>query len=333
MHSIHGVQFRSFGPPSEVAEIVAMDPSEPAEDEVLVRMAFAPINPADVNFMEGTYGKVPALPAFAGNEGVGRIEAVGRNVRNLRAGDPVLPLAPPGIWRDRFTLPAAHVIPLPADLDLVQASMLRVNPATALLLLTHFVSLDPGDWIIQNAANSAVGLAVIQLARHFGWKTLNLVRRPEAAEMCRNFGADAVVLESEPDFRNAAAAAMGDAEPRLALNAVGGDSALKLADLLAPKGSHVTFGAMSRQKLSLPNRFLIFKELTFTGFWVSRHMEAISATEVAGIFQCLADLMRSGKLRLPVEKIYRLAELKEALHRAQQPGRSGKVLLQFGGTT
>ncbi len=331
MAESRSVQFNHFGVPDRVAEVVQTEVSPPAGNEVLVRMAYAPVNPADLNYLEGTYGKVPLLPAFAGNEGAGFVEAVGPTVTGLKPGDLVLPLSPPGLWRQRLLLPASQLIPLPKEVDPVQAAMLRVNPVTAWLLLTHFVRLRPGEWVVQNAANSAVGLAVIQLARKEGWRTLNLVRRAEAAEACLACGADAVLVESDPDFTARAAEVLAGAAPRLALNAVSGESALRLAGLLAPRGTHVTFGAMSRQKLSLPNRFLIFQELTFTGFWVSRHVETQPFSETAALLAWLAALSAAGTLRLPVEKIYPLEQVQEALRHAAQGGRRGKIVLDLTG--
>ena len=164
----------AFGEKPPAVRVEFLPSSAPAPGEVAIRMLAAPINPADLNVIEGTYGELPPLPATIGNEGASEILALGPGVENLRVGQKVLPLAF-STWTSELILPAKNAIPLPDDIDIHQASMLTVNPATAWRLLHDFASLQPGDWIAQNAANSGVGRAVIQLARHFGFRTLNAV--------------------------------------------------------------------------------------------------------------------------------------------------------------
>ena len=251
--------------------IESIPSSAPAPGEVAIRMLAAPINPADLNVIEGTYGELPPLPATIGNEGAGEILALGPGVENLRIGQKVLPLAF-GTWTSELILPAKNAIPLPDDIDIHQAAMLAVNPATAWRLLHDFASLQPGDWIAQNAANSGVGRAVIQLARHLGFRTLNVVRRPELLDEILSLGADVVVTE-ETDLRREVRQLCGGALPKLGLNAVGGASALNIANSLAPGSPHVTIGAMARQPLKIPNGLLIFQNLAFRGFWLRRWKE------------------------------------------------------------
>src|SRR5947207_9865795 len=142
--------------------------------------------------------------------------------------------------------------------------VLKINPLTAWQLLHGYVELKSGDWVIQNAANSAAGRAVIQIAHAFGYKTVNVVRREELIEELRSEGGDVVLLNDE-NLRNAVKDAIGGAAIRLGLNAVGGESALRLMNCLAPGGTLVSFGAMSLQPLKIPNGLLIFKDLRFRG--------------------------------------------------------------------
>ncbi|MFM8363668.1 MAG: MDR family NADPH-dependent oxidoreductase, partial [Verrucomicrobiota bacterium] len=219
-------------------------------------------------------------------------------------------------------------IPLPDDIDIHQAAMLAVNPATAWRLLHDFAELQTGDWIVQNAANSAVGRAVIQLARHLGFRTLNFVRRPELLDELRLLGADVVVTE-ESDLRREARQICNGALPKLALNAVGGASALNLANALAPVSPHVTFGAMGRQPLKIPNGLLIFKNLAFQGFWLRRWKENATHAEIQSTYQTLAELMACGILHTPVHRIFPVSEIESALAEASLEKRAGKVLLEF----
>ena len=290
-------------------------------------MLAAPVNPADLNVIEGKYGELPTLPAVIGNEGVGRVAALGSKVQGFSVGDLVLPMRR-GTWTQFMLASAAEAVQLPGGMDVIQAAMLSVNPASAWGMLENFVSLEQGDWILQNAANSAVGRCVIQIARSRGWKTLNVVRRPEVVEELKKLGADAVVLEGQ-DLRNVSEGVCGAARPRLALNAVGGASALNLANALADRGTLVTYGAMGRQPLKIPNGLLIFRNLEFKGFWVSRWLQRLSPAKTRETWSSLIALSLQGKLRIPVHRIFPVTELRAALVEAARESRDGKVLLDL----
>lgn len=317
----------AFGEKPPAVRVESIPSSAPDPGEVVVRMLAAPINPADLNVIEGTYGELPLLPATIGNEGAGEVLALGPGVENLRIGQKVLPLAF-GTWTSELILPAKNAIQLPDDIDIHQAAMLTVNPATAWRLLHDFASLQPGDWIAQNAANSGVGRAVIQLARHLGFRTLNVVRRPELLDELRALGGDVVVTE-ETDLRREARELCGGALPKLGLNAVGGASALNIANALAPGSPHITFGAMARQPLKIPNGLLIFQNLAFRGFWLRRWKESVPAAEIQSTYATLADLLHRGILHAPVQQILPLSEAPAALAAAMQDKRTGKILLDL----
>jgi trans-2-enoyl-CoA reductase len=336
-HSVRAVRYHAamplacrlfaFGENPPAIRVEDIPTPIPAPGEVVVRMLAAPINPADLNVLEGTYGQLPPLPATIGNEGCGEILALGSDVKTLRIGQKILPLTF-GTWTRELVLPAENTIPLPDSIDIHQAAMLTVNPATAWRLLHDFVPLQPGDWIVQNAANSGVGRAVIQLAHHLGLRTLNIVRRPELLDEIRALGADAVVTE-ETDLRREARSLCGNSQPKLALNAIGGSSALNLANALAPDSPLVTFGAMGRQPLKIPNGLLIFKNLSFHGFWLRRWKDTAPASEVQSTYRTLADLMSRGILHTPIHRIFPISEIQSALAEAYRDKRGGKVLIDL----
>lgn len=320
--------FQTTGNPTEVVEIQNIEKIRPSAGEVLVRMRAAPVNPADLNFIQGTYGKMPHLPAVPGIEGVGEVEETGPGVTGLEPGRKVLPFGEPGFWTQWRILPASSLMPLPDKLDWRQAAMLRVNPATAWGLLHATGMLPPGSWVLQNAASSAAGHCVIQIAKFLGLRTLNFVRRPESAAACEALGADAVLVDGA-DAVPAAREILGDASVSLALNAVGGESALRLMDLLSPGGTLVTYGAMARQPLKVPNGFLIFKDIRLKGFWLSRWTQTLPEGELTALYRKLADMVAEGRLTQPVDSVFPLSRVKEALARAAESGRDGKVLLNL----
>lgn len=301
---------------------------DPAPDEVVVRMAAAPINPADLNSIEGKYPVRPTLPATPGMEGAGHVVEVGPAVRNLGVGALVILPHGLGTWREACAVPAEKLVAVPDGIEPIQAAMLKVNPITAWRMLHDFVSLQPGDWVIQNAANSAAGRCAIQIARELGYKTVNIVRRAELVPELRDEGADVVLVDGE-SLREEVAAATKGAPIRLALNAVGGDHALRMAKTLSAEATIVTYGAMSLEPMCIPNGMLIFKNLRFTGFWVNKWYDGATAEQRAETFAPLFEMARRGLLQTKVEKTYPLDEAKAAVAHAAQGKREGKILFRF----
>jgi mitochondrial enoyl-[acyl-carrier protein] reductase / trans-2-enoyl-CoA reductase len=318
---------RAFGKPANVLEIKERSRPRLRQDEILLEMLAAPVNPADLNVIEGKYGELPELPAVIGNEGVGRVAAVGSKAAGFSENDLVLPMRR-GTWSQFMVANATTAVRLPREMNAFQAAMLTVNPSSAWGMLKSFVKLAPGEWILQNAANSAVGRCVIQIARSFGWRTLNLVRRPDLIEELKSLGADVVAVEG-CDLREVSAEHCGAARPRLGLNAVGGASALNLANALADFGTLVTYGAMARQPLKIPNGLLIFRNLEFKGFWASRWLRSLPPAESQKLWNALAWLSVEGKLRIPIHRIFPLSQLLAAVAEAGAEKRNGKVVLDL----
>ena len=327
--SLKAAIYETHGNPAEVLRIVDQPWPEPAPDEVVVKMAAAPINPADLNSIEGKYPIRPPLPATPGMEGAGIVAEVGSAVRGSRLGGA-------GYSASRSGNVAGGVrggggkarASFRPGIDPVQAAMLKVNPVTAWRMLHDFVSLRPGDWLIQNAANSAAGRCVIQIARELGYKTVNIVRRAELVEELRAQGGDVVLVDRET-LRDEVAAATERAPIRLALNAVGGENALRVAKTLASDGTMVTYGAMSLQPMCIPNGMLIFKNLRFTGFWVNKWYDAATPEQRAETFAPLFEMAKRGLLQTKVEKTYPLTEAKAAVAHAAQDKRGGKIVFEF----
>ena len=215
------VRCHQWGPPAEVLRVEQQALAEVGPDQALVRMHAAPVNPADINVIEGRYGFKPALPAHCGNEGAGRVVAVGRGVRGLAPGQRVRPVPGVGTWRQALVADAAQLTPLPEELTDEQAAVISVNPATAWRMLHDFERLEPGDWVLQNAGTSAVGKYVIQLCGQLGLRTVSVVRRESAVDELRALGADAVLTEQVKLSREIKQLT-GGAGARLALNGVGG---------------------------------------------------------------------------------------------------------------
>jgi trans-2-enoyl-CoA reductase len=254
---------------------------------------------------------------------------IGANVTNIGPGALVILPHNVGTWRDAVTVKANELVVVPAGIEPVDAAMLKINPMTAWRLLHDYVDLEKGDWLIQNAANSAAGRAVVQIAHDLGYKTVNVVRRAELIDELQAEGGDVVLVDGE-NLREEVKAATSGAAIRLGLNAVGGESALRLANCLAPESTLVTYGAMSLQPLKIPNGLLIFKDLRFRGIWINKWYDNATPEQRLEAFQRLFEMAKRGLLKTKVEKAYPLMEAKAAVTHAAQGKRSGKIIFEFG---
>lgn len=324
----HYLRFDQTGNPAEVLHLSARELPALTPHEVRIAMRYAPINPADLNFIEGVYGKPSNPPAVPGIEGCGEVIEVGASVASLKVGDLVIPLHGGGVWSQHLTLPEFNVAKLPPGIDPVLASMLRVNPVTAWRFLHDYVDLEKGEWIAQNAANSGVGRCIIQIAHKLGYRTVNFVRREALFDELKALGADAVFLDND-EGHAAAKELLGAHPPRLAANAVGGDSASRLLDLIANEGTMVTYGAMGRRSVRVSNRHLIFKGVTLRGLWVTKWLEKADHADIYRVLHPLAEMMIDGSLRIAVETVVPVKDFQTAIKRAQTDSRGGKVVLDL----
>ena len=324
------LQLRAFGKPTTAPELIESVAPEPGAGQVLVALEAAPINPSDLLLISGRYGYRPALPAPLGAEGVGRIVAVGPAVDPVRIGDRVLiiPTLEHGTWQDQTVIDEGSAIPVDPAADALQLAMLGINPLTADLLLRRFVELPPGAWVGQTGANSAVGRYVIALAKQAGVRTLNVVRRPEAASELRELGADAVVI-SGPDLRAQLEQALGDERISLLLDAVAGDVVTELSSWLVDGGTLVSYGGMSGDPVVVSPPDLIFRDIHVRGFWLKHWLETTPRREIGAAYTRLASLIAEGVLRAPVAATYPLEQYRDAVAHAVQTGRAGKVLFAW----
>jgi len=291
---------------------------------VLVAMEYAPINGSVLQTIRGQYGRLPSLPAGLGNEGVGRILSVGGEVDDLKVGDRVLLPSSSPSWREKVILPSTGLFPLPQNADPQQLSMLSINPPTAALLLSEYVELKPGDWVIQNAGNSGVGRSVIAFAKDRGLRTVSLVRRQELIDELVAAGGD-IVLVDGAEISARVAQATGNAKVALALDGVGGEAMLSLSSCLSPGGTLVLYFAVSSKPGLASFVDLVFRNVTIRGFWLANPAFRASPKVVEAI-KTGARLIAEGKLHMPVAATYPLVAAKEAIAHAQ---RGGKVLFKL----
>lgn len=315
-----------YGEPAEVVRCAEVPPpGPPGPGEVLFDVVAFPINPADLWFCRGSYRLRPSLPATPGAECLGRVVAVGQGVTDIAAGDHVINLQREN-WTQQRRVRADELIPVPAGIDPLQAAMLRINPPTASVLISDFADLAPGDWLVQNTANSSVGRWVVWLAARRGLRTVNIVRRAESGDALRALGADACVVDG-PDLAERVAEATGGAPRRLGIDALGGSGTGLLASCLSDEATLVTYGSMSGHDPVIPRGELIYRGLRLTGCMLGRRLATRDAATVRAMYAELAEALAQRQIAVPVRDVYPIEDIVRAVIHAGEAGREGKILV------
>src|SRR6201993_1852631 len=278
------LQLIAHGEPSDVIELNTVSEPILGQEDVLISMEAAPLNPSDFLFVRGLYGVQPTFPSSVGAEGVGRATKIGSKVDVALQGKRVLilPTYEQGTWADQVVVPVRNIVPMSDAADPLQLSMIGINPVTAYLLLNRYVSLMPGDWIGQTAANSAMGQYVIALAKLAGVKTLNVVRREEAANQVRQWGGDRVVLQGANLHKDIEEALVGK-KLSLVLDILGGSPVGELSKSLKLGGSIVVYALQSGELPVFSPGDFIYRGLSLHGFWLINWIRNAPRTEIQEI--------------------------------------------------
>jgi NADPH:quinone reductase-like Zn-dependent oxidoreductase len=322
------IQFRGTGDPADVVECVDVaDPTISAPDEILVAIEVFPINPADLLTMRGYYPRSDPDAATLGVEALGVVEAVGASVTDSAIGDRVILLSVDN-WSEKKVVKARDVVRVSSKLGALRLASLKVNPATAALLLAHFVDLKPGEWFLQNAANSAVGRAVVQIAQRRGIRTANIVRRTDVIAELRELGADAVLVDGD-DLAARVSDATNGAAIRLAADAVAGGATNRLASCLAANATLVVYGAMSGEANLVNPGLMVFQDIVLRGFWLTRYLASAPRPDILRLNTDLEGLVECDQLAGAVDSVFAAEDVKAAVARAGEAGGNGKVFVRF----
>ncbi|WP_378945742.1 zinc-binding dehydrogenase [Paracoccus sp. R86501] len=324
---MRSVRYDQFGEPAQVLGMTDTARPEPGPGQVLMRVIMSPIHNHDLWTIKGQYGVKPDLPATAGSEAVGIVEAVGRDVDPALKGKRIAAAGLQGSWAEYALAQASGAIPVPEDMPDEAAAQLIAMPFSAITLL-EFLNVEAGDWVVQTAANGAVGKIMTVLAESRGIKLLNLVRRQGAAEDLAELGITNVISTDSDDWVEQARKFIGDDSARAAIDSVGGDIVPGLIELLGEDGLLVTFGTATNGPLEMPGSQLIFKQLTVKGFWGSKVMAATKPEDAQRMFGELIGLVMNGKLKLPSGGEFGLDQPAEAVDAATTPGRDGKIMFK-----
>ena len=319
--------YNEFGNPTEVLSLGDSPIPEPKPTEVRVKTVLASIHNHDLLTIRGQYGFKPEMPAIAGSEAVGVVDAVGSEVKNLKVGQRVAAASVQATWAEYFVADEDMVFAIPESLDDEMAAQLIAMPLSALMLL-EFLEVESGQWIIHNAANGAVGKSLAMLAAARGVNTINVVRSSDAIKELEAIGAENNVSTDNEDWKEQVKAILGEDKISAAVDSVGGENGGELLSLLGHGGTFAVFGAMSGKPMVLNPTHMIFKQATMKGFWGSKLSQEMSVENKQRLINELIERAVEGKLKLPVEATFDLADITKAVDGKLQSGKNGKVLLK-----
>lgn len=318
---------RTFGDPAEVLTPADSPRPEPGEGEVRIKTILSPIHNHDLWTVRGQYGYKPELPAIGGSEAVGIVEALGPGVTGVSSGARVAAAGVHETWAEYFLAPAKSLVPLPDAIPDEAAAQLIAMPFSAIALL-DFLGVDTGDWVIQNTANGAVGKTLAMLAAARGVHVVNLVRRDEGVDELASLGIANAVSTASAGWKERVTEITGGAPIRAAIDSIGGDASGDLMHLLGDNGLLVSFGSMAGEPMRIPSGATIFKQAVVKGFWGAKVSADMAPEKRAALIGELMRLVASGELKLPVEAIFGLDRIKDAVAASLTPGKIGKVLLR-----
>lgn len=325
------IVFDRFGDPEEVLQARDVPVPEPGRGQVRVRMIAAPINPSDLLVVRGQYGRLPQLPATPGFEGVGMVEASGGGfLGRLVLGKRVAVLhGAGGTWQEQVVIPARQAVRVPAGLPDTQVATFFVNPATALIMTQYVLKVPAGAWLLQTAAGSALGRMVLRLGKHYGFRTINVVRRRAQAEELKQAGGDAVICSAEESVPDRVHEITGGAGVPFALDAVGGATGLEAVKALGAGGRMLVYGTLSMEPMPLDTRVLMVGRKSIQGFWLSEWVRGQGPLRMLRLFRTVGKLLQAGVLTSEPGASFPLDQIRSAVRQAEQPGRQGKVLLRM----
>lgn len=323
------IVYTRFGDPQDVLEVRDAPDPVAGPGQVVIALEAAPVHLADLKHIRGVPWFDQYQPPYTpGYEGVGRIVSVGRGVAGWSEGDRAFLPVRFGAWRERIVADAEGLWRAPEHVDAAQLALLPINLTTAWVMLNTVERLRPGDWIMQNAANSNVSYYVMRLARRMGIRTVNIVRRTELFPALMAAGAD-VCLTDGVDLAARVKAATGGAPIRLAFDSIAGEATARLASAVARGGTVAAVGFLSGEPCRVEAEMLMFGKIWLTGVFTADALSDMSDDERLAMRADLDRFVGEEALLMPIAGTYAFDRVHDAVRHAArtEAGRSGKIIL------
>lgn len=325
------VQFTRLGEPAEVLELQTVSDVSPGPGEVKVSLTARAIHPSDLMNVRGRYGRPPPLPSVPGNDAAGTVVAVGPGVVDFKVADRVMLLLGAtggrGTWKEQVVVPASMLVHTPAALSDVEAGALWVNYLSVWVMVVEVMGVKAGELVLQTAAGSQLGRAMMELAKLRGFQLINVVRRREQVAELEALGATQLICTADEHLPKRVKELTGGKGVPWAIDAVAGTTGSQVIEALAPGGTDIVFGALDMKDLSVSPGLMLFKEITVKGFWLSRWLQTVSQDRVRAAVDAVCAHAARGDFRPAIDRTYPLAQFRDAVVRAETPGRQGAVVL------
>ncbi|RLQ22395.1 hypothetical protein DWB85_07165 [Seongchinamella sediminis] len=336
-------------------ELIDVAEPEPGPGLLKVRMTNAAVHPSDLNYIRGEYRQAierliwnlgedraafdaartklhPELPCIPGGEGVGVVEGCGDGVDSGQwLGKRVALFAgpPSGTWQEYVLAAPQQLSPVPDQLPDAQAALMMLNPMTALVTARHVLRVGEGQWILVSAGASAVSKHIAAIGRHYGFKTISLVRDDMPADLPSEQLGEVVINTARQNVREEVKRVTGGRGVEFALDCVGGALAEQMIGSLTEGGRMLLYGTLGSPSMTLFSRDLMMANAFVGGFYLPGWLAAQTPETLTEVMAELSELSAIGMFHSRVEAEYPLADAVEAVRASLKPGRRGKVLLDM----
>lgn len=300
----------------------------PSANEILVRVAFAGLNRADLFQLQALY-PLPEETAFVpGMECSGIIENIGENVVCFKSGDRICGLMTGGAYAEYAVLPAMQAVKIPGDLELDAAAALPEALATVWLALFRTAHFKPGETVLMHGGGSGIGTALIQIVKLYGGTVIVTAGSPEKCKACEELGASAINYRTQ-DFLEEVKKLTGDKGVDIVIDIVGGDYIEKNLRALAPKGRMVSLSFLQGAKITANIGSLLVKNLRWEGITLRAQPTEIKGEIMAEIARDLFPKLAQGLYKPIIDRIFPAHEVEKAHSHMQESLHLGKILLDM----
>jgi NADPH2:quinone reductase len=322
---MRAMQVTAYDTPLEMREVTM---PEPKAGEVLVQIDTCGMNFGDTLMIKGTYQEKPSLPFTIGMELAGTVTALGDGVENLKVGQRIASYAGMGGLAEYAALPADICVPIPDEMNAVDAAAFLVAYGTSHVALDYKAGLKPGERLLVLGASGGVGLTAVELGKLMGAEVIACARGAEKLKVCKAAGADHL-LDSETDDIRDVVKALGGAD--VVYDPIGGDQFKAALRACNPEARLLPLGFASGQVPQIPANILLVKNLTVMGLYWGGYAR-LNPRVLTDSFEVLIYWYRQGKLKPHVSNVLPLEQANEALDLLRTRKATGKVIVQVSGS-
>ncbi|TKB45570.1 zinc-dependent alcohol dehydrogenase family protein [Thalassotalea mangrovi] len=358
------IQLNQFTSNLHELEVVETKIPTPGKGQVLVKMLYSAVNPSDLNYIRGDYQEAlsrliwnqnkqqkmpffqpgeqnphPTPPYIPGGEGVGMVVGAGGGLlaKQLQGKRVAVSAGPPmGTWQEYTVVDAKKAVVIPAAIDDQQAAMMLINPLSSFGMLTDVLNVKKGRWLLQSGGASALGKMIIRMSVELGIKTISIVRRDEQVAELQEIGAAQVISLQGCDDDNIAAyiqqqvyQATHGKGVDYGLDCIGGYMLEAMLPCLTVNGQMLVYGTLAQADARIFSRDLMMPCASIHGFFAGNWLAQKTLLQKVMLMRGMKKMALKGCFESPIDSVFSLEDIHEALFAATKPGKSGKILLKI----